>query len=226
MPDWRNDWSSWIQEGHFISYFRESTKIYEHVISKDFGHWEFDWPESITRLAGESGPFVPDNLEITRGYDNSTNTNQIWQILFGINYQVLIYIELPTDIHRHGIPKAPKPSTSMRRTSHFNEWMSPWHEPSFITEHFMIRPETQQVAISAYNPNRITITDLKLNFILNKMITERIGTEGVSDMGQYVITPSRPRFQEVLDKLTKRVIPCRPLTILGVRAPADAPSGQ
>jgi hypothetical protein len=220
MTEW-NDWSEgWIKEGYYLSYRREGVLYYEHVIGRDFGHWEYDWPETIVTLT-TSGPFVPADLEITRGYDKASNSNQIWQMLFGIKGQVFIYVELPTDIHRHGIPKVPKPSTTMRRTSHFTEWMSPFTEPSFITEHFMMRPETSQIAFDAYNPGTINHTDVTLNIMLNKMVTERIGT--VENGTQ---NPTYSRFTQLLDKLHNQNIPCRPISVMPVRAPAEAPGGE
>jgi len=183
------------------------------------GHWEYDWPESIASLA-DSGPFIPESLQITRGYNKKTNQNRIWQMIFGIKTQTYIYIELPTDLHRHGIPKDPKPSTANRRTSHFTEWMSPFMEPSFITEHFMQKDEgLEQIAFDAYNPTSITLTPT-LNIFLAKISTERIGTEMYED-GRLVLEPTQSRFSEVLDKLYRRVIPQRPLTLMPVRAPAS-----
>jgi len=218
VADWK-EWSGWLQEGYFISYYREGVRYYEHIIQRDFAHYVYTWPEMILPLQ-TSGPFVPEKLEVTRGYDPKTNTNRIWQVIFGIRGQVYVYVELPTDLHRHGIPKAPKPSTDLREVSHFTEGMSPFYEPSFITEHIMIRPETHRIALSAYNPN--TTWQLpKLNFMIAKLTTERIGTVQAG-----VLKPAEPRFREVLEKLYRRVIPHRPLTIMPVRAPAEAPAGQ
>lgn len=218
--DWK-DWSNgWIKEGHFISFIRDGVYFFEFVQQRDWGHWEYDWPETIATVT-ESGPDVPALLEITKGYDERTNTNQIWQLIFGIKGQIYLYVELPTDLHRHGIPKRPKPGTTQWTVSHYEEWMSPFHEPSFITEHFMMRPETLQMALSAYNPNNISLTDVKLNFMINKMITERVGT-----VQNGVISPSSSRWTEALEKLYRRVIPCRPITLMPVRAPAEAPGGE
>ena len=219
MQPWQ-EWSDWVRPGYFISYLKEGVRYYEYVVQRDFGHWEYDWPENIAAGA-TSGPFVPANLEITRGYDEMTNTNQLWQMIFGIKGQSLVYIELPTDIHRHGIPKDPKPSSANRFTSHFEEYMSPWYTPSFITEHWMMRPDTQQIAFDAYNPDSIADTDLRLNILIAKLGTERIGTSSAG-----VLTPTQPRWTAILDKLYKRLVPQRPITILPVRAPAEAPTGQ
>lgn len=215
------DWSKgWIQEGNYIDYISEGTRYYEHVVQRDMAHWEYDWPETITTL-DESGPYVPDDLEITRGYKDTTNLNHIWQLIFGIKGQVYIYVELPTDVHRHGIPKRPKPNRDMRRVSHFEEWMSSFMEPTFITEHFLMRPITPQIALDAYNPNAIDQPSVILNFFINKMITERIGTVTNS-----TATPAKDRFTDLLDKLHRQLIPCRPISILPVSMPAEAPSGE
>lgn len=219
MQTWQ-EWSDWVRPGYFISFLRDGVRYYEYIVQRDFGHWEYDWPETIAAGA-TSGPFIPANLEITRGYDEQTNTNRLWQMIFSIKGQSLVYIELPTDLHRHGIPKDPKPSAANRFTSHYEEYMSPWYEPSFITEHWMIRPETQQIAFDAYNPDSKDDTDLRLNILLAKLGTERIGT---SQAG--ILTPTQNRWTEVLEKLYKRVIPQRPITIMPVRAPAEAPTGQ
>jgi len=216
VGDWK-EWSSWIREGHFVSFVHpeEKARIYEHVIARDLAHYVYEWPETVS-AGEESGPHVPGDLQVTQGYDEGANTNRIWQLIFGIKGQVYIYVELPTDIHRHGLPKVPKPSRTLREVSHFEEWMSPFHEPSFITEHIMIKPWTDRIAFTAYNP---TDVDLKpyLNIFVNRLVTERIGVEKPDG----TLEPAKPKFREVLEKLAKRVIPHRPLTILPVRAPAS-----
>jgi len=218
MGDWK-EWSSWLQEGWFVSYEMAGIRYYEHILFRDFGRYVYTWPETVS-AGTDSGPYVPDKIEITRGYDPKTNLNRIWQLIFGIKGEVYIYVELPTDIHRHGVPKAPKPSTTLREVSHYEEWMSPFHGPSFITEHIMMRPLTFRIAFSAYNPHDIDVTPY-LNIMIAKLVTERIGTEEAG-----VLTPAKDRYREVLEKLHKRVIPHRPLTLLPVRAPAEAPAGE
>jgi hypothetical protein len=47
------------------------------------------------------------------------------------------------------------------------------------------------------------------------MITERIGTEY-----EGVLTPTANRYKEILEKLYKRLVPHRPITLMPVRAPA------
>ncbi len=218
MARWQ-EWDEWLKEGYFITYQREGAWIYEFILQRDFAHYEYEWPETISALS-TSGPYVPGKLEVTKGYDPNTNTNRIWQMIFGIKGQVYIYIELPTDIHRHGLPKAPKPSKELREVSHYTEWMSPFHEPSFITCHYMLRPETYRIAFSAYNPNSIDIKPT-LNIMIAKLTTERIGS-----VVNGRLIPARDRFREILDKLYRRVVPVKPITIMPVRAPAEAPAGE
>ena len=222
LNDFRN-WDTpggWIKEGTIINYLREGVEYYELVLQRDMAHWVYEWPETISTET-ESGPYTSELLEITKGYDKTTNTNQIWQLIFGIRSQALVYVELPTDLHRHGIPKRPKPGTAQWTVSHFTETMSPYIDPTFITEHFMMRPITLQICLSAYNPEATDLTDVKINYFINKMITQRIGTviSGVRN-------PSRPRFAEILEGLYKRMVPCRPITLMPVRAPAEAPGGE
>lgn len=213
-------WSQWIQEGWYVSYIRDSTRFYEHVIARDLAHYLYSWPATLAALS-TGGPVFPDDLEITRGYDKEANTNQIWQMIFGIKGQVYIYVELPTDLHRHGLAKLPKPSAAMREVSHFEEYFSPYHEPSFLTEHFLMRPECIKIGFDAYNPQVIAMPDVKLNIFIAKLITERIGTETNG-----TITPAKTRWSDTLDRLQKRLIPFRPITLQPVRAPVESIAGE
>ena len=221
LDDFRN-WSppGWLNEGTIISYIREGVVYYELVLQRDLAHWVYEWPETVS-VETESGPYVPELLEITKGYDSGTNTNQIWQMIFGIRSQAYIYVELPTDLHRHGIPKRPKPGTAQWTVSHFTETMSPYIDPTFITEHFMMRPITLQICLSAYNAENTDLTDVKINFFINKMITQRLGTVTAG-----IRKPTRSRFTEVLEGLYKRMVQCRPITLMPVRAPAESPAGE
>jgi len=208
------EWSKgWLVEGMYLSYILDNVTYYEYIVARDFAHYVYTWPESIDPYS-ESGPYIVEKLLITLGYNREANKNYIWQVIFGLDGQVYLYIELPTDIHRHGLPKAPKPSRDLREVSHFEEWMSPYHEPSFITEHFLMRPGYDRMCLSAYNPNDISITP-RIRFMVNKMVTERVG---VVRNGR--LEPTEGRFAETLEKLHKHVIPCRPVTLSPVSMPA------
>lgn len=222
-------WSDgWLREGYFLSFARDNVTFYERVVERDLAHWEYEWAEAVAPDT-ESGPVVIDQLEITRGYSERTKKNHLWQVIFGIKGQILVYIELPTDVHRHGIPKDPKPSTSNRFTSHFEEYMSPFYDPSFLTEHWMVRPETPQIAVSVYNPSdpadQTTMRGIRFNFFINKLVTERIGTVAYDAAGLNS-TPTSDRWTKTLDLLYRAQIPCRPISIMPVIMPAAAPSGE
>jgi len=225
MGKW-TDWSDWIREGYFISYLRDGIRYYEHIIARDFAHYVYNWHETIG--AGDtSGPTVPEDLTMTMGYDPDTTHNRIWQTIFGLKGQVYIYIELPTDIHRHGVPKRPKPDSTMRAVSQFEEYMSPYFDPSFITEHIMMKPGFDRINLEAYNPNAIDMTDVRLNFYIAKLTSERVGKELYGVLSTPVMRGNpeatdrlKIKWSETLDKLYKRQIPSRPLTLMPVRAPA------
>lgn len=215
--EWNDSWSSWVKEGHFVSYAVDTIRYYEHVIARDMAHYVYDWPEIIASEAYSTPP-SPIYLELTKGYDKYTGFNQIWQMIFGISKQVYVYIEMPTDLHRHGLPKIPKPSSSSTwEVSHFEEFMSPFMEPSFMTEHFFIRPPTDRILFEAYNPQEVPLTP-RLNIWIAKLQTERIGEEEQNKAPR----PRTQRWAETIDKLYRRVIPHRPITIGPVSAPAEA----
>lgn len=223
MGDWK-EWSEWLREGYYISYARDSVRYYEHVLSRDLAHYVLEWFETIAPLE-DSGPKVYDDLTVTLGYDKDTNLNYLWQMIFGIKGQVYIYIELPTDTHRHGVPKKPKPGTELWEVSHFTEAMSDFDEPTFLTEHIMLKPGYDRINWSAYNPNDIAKKPY-LNFFLAKCITERIGIEQNGRVRTPVIEGDAEltkalaeRWGETLQKLYKRQIPHRPLTLKPVWAP-------
>ncbi len=223
------DWSAgWILDGQNISYIREGTQYFEKIVKRELIHWEYDWHETIN-YDTESGPEVPALFEITKGYNKNSKLNHLWQVIFGIKGQVYIYVELPTNLHRHGLPKRPKPGTVQWTVSHFEDWMSPFHEPSFITEHFMMRPETDRICLSAYFPDpdyvRSGMTDVKLNFFVNQMTTERIGRAQYTDTG-LKLTPERPIMKQTLEKMYTHQIPVRPLTLLPTFMPAEASRGE
>jgi hypothetical protein len=69
--------------------------------------------------------------------------------------------------------------------------------------------------------------------MLNKMVTERIGTNEYGILNTPIIPNNsaltqklKDRWMETLTKLYKRQIPHRPITIQPVRAPAEAPGGE
>lgn len=205
------DWAGWLKEGYFYSYREQDERHYFMVLFRDWAHIEYTWEESVAAGAF-SGPFTVNDLETTK-------ENQIWQVIFGISNDVRIYVHVPTDIDRHGVAKRPKQTLGFRPVGHYTMQDSWWDRPSFKTEHFLLKPETPFIAFSCHNPRNIAFqldyNPIKLNLYFAKCEIERIGT-----VTNGVQTAATPRFTETLDKLYRRVIAHRPLTLVPLRAPA------
>ena len=209
-------WGQWLREGHFISFLYErSQRKYYMVKRRDIAHYEYEWEETITTEA-QSGPVAIPNLEVT------TPWTLLHQLIWGIKPQCYVYVQLPTDIERHGVPKLPKHTPNQYTVAHFGMHDSPFDNPSWHTEHFMLRPINPLIAFTIYNKTKITITPT-FNFWVNKMELEHIGDEnadGTQVVSQHPSGSPNTKFSETLDKLCKRMIPHRPITLLTVRAPA------
>ncbi len=205
------EWAGWLKEGMFYSYREQDERHYFMVLFRDWAHFEYTWEESVLPL-GFSGPVTIDDLETTKD-------NQIWQVIFGLKQDVNIYVQLPTDVDRHGVAKRPTNSATFRNVGHYGIQDSWWYRPSFLTEHFLLRPEVPFISFSVYNPHFISFKEvfnpIKLNFFIAKCEMERIGTVTSGEQ-----EPAHPRFTETLDKLYRRVLRHRPLTLIPLRAPA------
>lgn len=202
-------WADFLREGHFLSFLYEaSQRKYYQVKHRDIAHIEYTWGENISTLS-ESGPTTIADLEVTVPW------TQLSQLIWGVTPQCYVYVQLPTDIERHGLPKRPKHTSNYYTVAHFGMHDSPFDNPSWLTEHFMQRPIDPYIAFTIYNKTPITITPI-MNFWVNKMEVEHIGDEEANGAQ----SPAKPKFADVLDKLCKRLIPCRPITLLPVRAPA------
>ena len=206
-----SDWSQWLREGNFYSYREQDVRKYFMVLFREWAHIEYTWEEDIA-VNGLSGPVTIADLETTK-------ENQIWQLVFGLLQDVYIYVHIPTDVDRHGVAKRAKQSSAFRVVGHYRMQDSWWDKPSFVTEHFLQKPEVPFIAFSCYNPRDIAFqhdyNPVKLNFYLAKCEKEEIGEEVKGEL-----VPTDARWQETLDKLHRRIIPHRPLTLIPVRAPA------
>jgi len=82
-----------------------------------------------------------------------------------------------------------------------DEEISPYEEPSFLTEFFLQKGGAYEYPhLYAYNPTNRTLKPT-LMFRINKLVVEEI---------------TRERYPELYDKLERRVIPYRPITLGGV----------
>jgi len=211
-------WGNWLRTGQFLSFlYDRGQRKYYMVKRQDLAHYEYTWPESISPLT-ESGPTLCANLEVTVPWTH------LHQFIWGIRPQCYVYAQLPTDIERHGLPKQAKHTPNLRTIAHFGMHDSPFDNPSWNTEHFMHRPIDPDIMFTVYNKTPINITPV-FNFWVNKLEIGHVGDEdadGTLHVAQTSDDPPKPitRYNDVLEKLSKRVIPCRPITLLPVRAPA------
>jgi len=203
------EWSSgWIQEGNFLSYLDRDVRRYYFVKRRDFAHIEHEFDE--IGASASTGPVAVEDLELTEEY------TQLWQLIFGISPDIYVYVWAPVVEARHGVAKRALPSATLREVAHYEQWMSPWDEPDWCTEHFLQRPLVPRIAFSFYNPHDIAVKPA-LNFFVNKMELEHIGDE---EDGK--LTPAKDIYKETLDKLYRKVIPHRPITLTAVKARAEA----
>jgi len=206
------EWSpGWLVEGHFISFEDPINKVvrYAFIKRREFSVYVYEWPESVSP-GDTSGPYTIEYLEPT------VNLKQCFQVVFGIKGEGWIYVNLPVEVMRHGLPKIPRPTAAVREVAFYDQHMSPYDQPDWVTEHFLLRPITTFMALQVYNPTDINVKP-KVKFLVNKLDLELLGYEREGEL-----RPESPRYEEVLDKLYRRVIPHRPLSLMPVRAPAEA----
>ena len=203
-------WShGWLVEGHYISYYDKEAGVerYAFINRRDFAHYEYTFDE--VGAGDVANPVQIDDLESTQ------SKTQLFQFIFGIDGEVFVYVHAPPDVVRHGLPKAVQATASNRYVGHFTQWMSPYQHPDWITEHFLLRPPIINIAFGMYNPTDIDITP-SLNLFINKCELEPLGY--VDEGGVY---PVKDRYAEIMDKLYRKVVPLRPVTLFPVRAPAE-----
>jgi len=208
----------WLMEGQFISFLDDQQRSrYYFIRHRDWAHYEYYWPEDVATLT-ESGPHTLSNMEPTK-YTEAHGPEQIYQFIFGFKPDVYLYILLPEDVYRHGLPKLVTGTATHRRVGHYRMQDSPYELPSWATEHFLVPRLQPWVAMKVFNPLSITlhhtINAPQLNIYINKMVIEHLGDEL-----EGVLSPNGDRYAEILDKLHRRVVPHRPLTLKPVRAPA------
>ncbi|MBA7635332.1 hypothetical protein ES703_42933 [subsurface metagenome] len=94
----------------------------------------------------------------------------------------------------------------------------------------MMRPITERINLTAWNPEAVYVQggmrNVRLNFFVNSMALERIGTAYYDDELGLVLEPERKIMKQTLDKMYTHQIPVRPITLTGVPMPAAAPRGE
>jgi hypothetical protein len=217
-------WASWQKECNFISYLYEGARHYYHILRRDWSHIEVDWPNTVDTLTSD-GPHIFNDVQ-------PTEADKPFQVIFGFQPQGMIYVNLPQETMRHGVPRRPTMTAAYRPVAHYRSWETPYYQPSWITEHWLFAKFLPFAGYTYYNTEDITLQPT-LNFYLGKCELEHIGDVWVTEEAgrdaqgrqvttqRYEVQPAEsPRFDDLLMKLHQRLIPSRPLTLQPVRSMA------
>jgi len=182
----------WLEEGFFIRLTTPeiATKEFYFVDRIEMSRYRFTWPATIATDT-EDGPRNVEDLK-------PLATNRLYQGIFGIKTACYIYLNLPANTRMWGTDKRPIASSSLREVGYRDYKDSTFELPSFVTEFFLQKDGSFDFpAVYSYNPTERTLKP-QLNFLINKMIIEK-----VTDI-------------ETLKKLEKKLIPYRPITLGGI----------
>lgn len=189
------EYSQWLQEGFYIRLYDPATgaDTFHMVDKREPTRYVHKWSEQISTNV-ESGPEDLENIK-------PLALNRFDQAIFGVKGGALIYMDLPHGTRIWGTDKKPKATSDLRRVGWVDEEISPYDQPSFVTEFFMQKGGGFEYPhIYAYNPTPRTIRPW-VRFEINQMILVNI---------------TRDKYPELYDKLARKVIPYRPITMGGI----------
>ncbi len=189
-----NEYSKWLLEGHFLKVYDPATRksVYYFVTQREYADYVHIWSTTIAKAA-DSGPENLENLK-------PLATGRLYQTIFGVDVSVFVYVDFPQGTRRWGTDKKPTASSSNWEIGWIDNKKSHFDFPSFITEMFLAKGGTFEYPhIYAYNPKNKTLKP-KLHFIQNRLELEEVTEE------------------ETLDKLDKKLIPYRFVTLGGIPA--------
>jgi len=181
-----------LEEGFFLRLTtpERKTKEFYFVDRAVIARYVFTWPATIAKDT-EDGPRNVEDLK-------PLAIDRLYQGIFGIKTACYIYMNLPLNARLWGTDKRPIASSSLRAVGFRDLNDSPYENPTFMTEFFLQKDGSfDYPAMYAYNPTERTL-EPKLNFLINKLEIEKV-TEPV-----------------VLEKLEKKLIPYRPITLGGI----------
>ena len=179
--------TKWIEEGHFVSFDNR----FFWVVGSEKSRYVYNW---TAVLAGQTEAAAEDieNLK-------PLSLDRLFQIAMGVPDGILAYVKIPTDKARFGTDKVPEQSSSNRFVGWVDSNMSPFTRPSLTDTEFF----TQKVGnyefprVVLYNQTKRRMKP-SLRFDVNRMILQEV---------------TNP---ETVDKLVKKFIPSRPLTLTGL----------
>lgn len=179
--------TEFLKEGHFVSF----DENYFWVSAAEKARYVYPWSVVI---AGQTEAAAEDieNLK-------PLSMDRVFQCAMGVPEGVLAYIKIPTDKARFGTDKVPEQSSSNRYVGWIDNSISPFERPSLeATEFFTQKTGNYEYPrVILYNQTKRRMKPM-LRFDINRMILQKI---------------SNP---ETVDKLSKKLIPSRPLTLTGL----------
>lgn len=187
-----DQYSRWLSEGFYLRVYSPETGEFTFFVveQREPSIYVHKWSEKIATNE-ESGPEDLENLK-------PLNLNRLDQVIFGIKGGCLIYLNLPHETRRWGTDKKPKATSDLRELGYVDEETSPYDHPSFVTEFFLQKGGSFEYPhLYAYNPTPRTLKP-HIRFEINQMVIKKI-TE-----------------PELLDKLRRKVVTYRPITLGGV----------
>ena len=182
----------WLEEGFFIRLAtpEKGIKEFYFVDRTEPARYEYVWGANIATDT-EDGPRNVEDLK-------PLATDRLYQVIFGIKTACYIYLNLPLNARMWGLDKRPIASSSLREVGYRTLEESPFQWPSFVTEFFLQKDGSYDYpGMYAYNPTERTLRP-RLNFLVNKMVIDKVTDAAV------------------LEKLERKLIPYRPITLGGI----------
>lgn len=187
----------WLQSGYYIRVYSDAERKFKYYWLREeenlpeyiFGQVAVDGVSFGSVDAGDETGFI----EIE---DLKPAKNRLYQLLVGVRPAGRFYFEIPSGESIWGTDERPRASTTFRKVGGINQDISPFNNPSWVTEFFLMYNIVPHV--NYYNSTSIT-TKPEVRFIGKMFLIDDVET--------------LPNGQEILNKLVKREIPFRPITI-------------
>ncbi|MBW2672940.1 MAG: hypothetical protein JRD89_05915, partial [Deltaproteobacteria bacterium] len=169
----------WHIEGDYLRLYSPETETWRfyYVKQREQALYIHKWSEKISPNT-ESGP---EDLEDLKPLALNRLDQVIFgvktrldQVIFGVKTRCLVYLNLPHETRRWGTDKKPIATSDLREVGYVDEEISPYEEPSFLTEFFLQKGGSYEYPhLYAYNPTNRTLKPT-IMFRINKLIVEEI----------------------------------------------------
>lgn len=179
--------TEWLKEGHFVSFDGR----FFWVVASEMGRFAHPW----STVVGGKSEATAEDIENLK----PLSLDRLFQCAMGMPEGLYAYIKIPTDKSRYGTDKLPEQTSANRQVGWVDYTMSPFEAPSLEQTEFF----TQKVGnyeyprIILYNKTNRRMKPT-VRFEVNRMILQEVTNA------------------ETVDKLKKKLIPCRPVTLTGL----------